>query len=198
MLSDLIAIAHWSPLHALIPLVIVQRIMELRVAKRNERLARSRGAIEAGAGHYMAIVALHVLWFIGMIVEIVVLTRHISPFWPAFLLIFLLAQGLRYWAIRSLGVWWNTRILVLPGSTAVKSGPYRHMKHPNYVAVIIELFVLPALYGAYLTAITTSLINAVLLRIRIRDEEAALRKFTRNYDGADERGSQTSTSKSQK
>jgi len=182
LLSYLISIADWSPLHLLIPLVIVQRILELRTARRNEALMRSRGAVEAGAGHYAPIVALHTLWFIGMIVEIVVLTRHISPFWPAFLAIILLAQGLRYWAIRSLGVWWNTRILVLPGSRVVRRGSYRYMKHPNYVAVTIELFALPALYGAYLTAVTASLVNAVLLRIRIREEEKALMELGKGYE----------------
>ncbi len=188
LLSHLIAIAHWSPLHLLIPLAIIQRIAELRLARRNERLARSQGAIEVGANHYSAIVVLHTLWFIGMIVEIVLLTRAVSSFWPLFLLIFLLAAGLRYWAIRSLGVRWNTRILVIPGSRTIRRGPYRHMKHPNYVAVILELFSLPALYGAYLTAITASILNGVLLRIRITAEEQALQRLGKGYEMVGKRG----------
>lgn len=181
-LSHLLSIAHWSPLHLLIPLAVIQRVAELRVAKRNERIMRSRGAVEAGAAHYPAIVALHSVWFIGMIAEIVLLTRAVSPFWPAFLLIFLLAQGLRYWAIRSLGTWWNTRILVVPGGRTSRRGPYRYMKHPNYLAVVLELFTLPALYGAYLTAITASIINAILLRVRIRTEERALHELGKEYE----------------
>lgn len=187
MLSYLIAIADWSPLHLLIPFAILQRLMELRRARRNDAVLRSRGAVEAGTGHYPAIVALHVLWFIGMIVEVVLLTRHVSLLWPLFLLLFLLAQVLRYWAIRTLGVRWSTRIMVVPGSMAVHRGPYRYIRHPNYVAVIMELFVLPAMYGAYVTAVTASIVNAMLLRIRIREEARALRELGRGYEAVGRR-----------
>ena len=179
---SLLAIAHWSPLHLLIPLVIIQRIAELRVARRNEKVMRERGAVEYGQSHYAAIVALHAVWFVGMIGEVVILTRPINPFWPALLLVVLLAQGLRYWAIRSLGTQWNTKILVLPKAKAVAKGPYRYIKHPNYVAVVIELLLFPMIFSAYLTAITASLINLYLLRIRIRDEEHALREVGKGYE----------------
>lgn len=181
-LSYLLSIVQWSPLHLVIPFVIAQRIWELRLARRNERRSRERGAIEAGADHYPAIVVLHVLWFVGMIAEIVVLTRAVNPFWPALLAIFILAQALRYWAIRSLGSHWNTRILVMPGAKPVRRGPYAFLKHPNYVAVLIEIAVVPVLLGAYLTAITASLINLFMLRIRIRAEEEAWREYGKGYD----------------
>jgi len=179
---SLFSLIQWSPLHLLIPLVIVQRVAELRVAKRNERIMRERGAVEVGDAHYAAIVALHTVWFFGMIAEIVILTRPINPFWPALLAIVLLAQGLRYWAIRSLGVQWNTKILVLPKGKAVTSGPYRYLRHPNYVAVIIELLIFPMIFSSYLTAISASIINLYLLRIRIRTEEEALRTHGKGYE----------------
>jgi methyltransferase len=181
-LSFLLARVEWTPLHLLIPLAIVQRIAELVIARRNGRLLVAKGAVEFGADHYPAIVALHVLWLAGMIVEIIVLSRALNPFWPALLVIYLLAQGLRYWALASLGANWNTRILVVPRGSAVRRGPYKWMKHPNYVAVVIELLVLPLMLGAYLTAITASIINAVLLRIRIKTEEAALREIGKGYE----------------
>jgi methyltransferase len=181
-LSFLISRVEWSVLHLLIPFVVAQRIIELVIARRNARAALAKGAVEAGGNHYAAIVALHILWLAGMIAEIIFLSRPVNPFWPALLVIFFLAQGLRYWAISTLGERWNTRILVLPGSRAVRKGPYALMKHPNYVAVVIELLVLPVLLGAYLTAITASLINLFLLRIRIRDEERALREIGKGYE----------------
>ncbi|MBS1913205.1 MAG: hypothetical protein JST22_14550 [Bacteroidetes bacterium] len=174
-LSYLLSIAQWSPLHAVILLVIAQRILELRLSKRNEKRLRERGAVEVGADHYPAIVTLHVLWFAGMIVEVVLLTRSINPFWPALLAILLLAQWLRYWAIRSLGPSWTTRVLVVPKSRPVTNGPYRYLRHPNYIVVATELFVLPVMFGAYVTAVTVTIINAILLLIRIRAENRAWR-----------------------
>src|SRR5688572_12086641 len=126
----------WSPLHLLIPLLILQRLGELVLAKRNERWLRSQGAVEVGADHYPMIVALHTLWLAGMICEILFLSRQLSPFWLPLLLIFLAAQALRYWTIRTLGRRWTTRILVLPGAPLVTSGPFRFLRHPNYLAVV--------------------------------------------------------------
>ncbi|MDB5034218.1 MAG: isoprenylcysteine carboxyl methyltransferase [Chlorobi bacterium] len=179
---SLFSLIKWSPLDLLIPIVIIQRIAELRLAKRNERALLKEGAVEAGANHYGAIVALHTLWFIGMIAEIVVLSRPINPFWPVLLLIVILAQWLRYSAIRSLGRFWNTKILVLPGARVVARGPYRFLKHPNYIAVMIELLVLPLIFSCYVTAITASILNVAILMIRIRAEEKALRELGKGYD----------------
>jgi methyltransferase len=188
LLSFLIARVDWSLLHALIPLVVIQRVAELVIARRNARRVLARGAVEVGTNHYAAIVALHALWFVGMIVEIVLLSRAVNPFWPALLVIFLLAQALRYWAIAALGERWNTRILVLPGGQAVRVGPYKFLKHPNYVAVVIEVLVLPVMLGAYITAVTTSIVNLFLLRIRIKAEEEALREVGKGYEKVGGRG----------
>jgi methyltransferase len=175
-------LVNWSPLHLLIPLVIVQRLVELRIARRNERKLRARGAVEAGRDHYPAIVALHLLWFVGMIGEILIQSRQINPFWLPLLLIFLAAQWLRWLTIRTLGERWNTRILILPGARAITGGPYRYVRHPNYIVVAVELLILPLIFSAYLTAATATLLNAVLLRIRIRAEERALREIGREYE----------------
>lgn len=172
----------WSPLHLLIPLLIAQRIYELRIAKRNEAFARSCGAVEFGRDHYPAIVTLHTLWFIGIIVEIIWLSRPINPFWPGILAIVVAAQAVRYWSINTLGSAWNTRVLIIPESKAVTEGPYRYLRHPNYLVVAVEILAVPILFNAFLTAITASIINAVLLRIRIRTEEKAWLNVGKEYD----------------
>jgi methyltransferase len=161
-------------LHLLIPLMIVERLWELRLAKANGGWLRSRGAVETGAEHYPKIVTVHVLWFIGMLFEILFLGRDISPLWPLFLALVVLAQFLRYWSVRTLGRRWSTRILVPPKSKPIVRGPYRYLRHPNYVAVIVELAALPLLYGAYVTAVAISIINALVLRTRVRMENEAI------------------------
>lgn len=182
LVSYLLSIVEWTPLHLVILFVAIQRIVELRIARRNARAARQRGALEFGHDQYPAIVTLHALWFVGMIVEIVVLTRAINPLWYVFLVLFAGAQWLRYWAIRSLGPQWNTRILIVPGERTVRRGPYKWLRHPNYIAVIIELAVMPLMLGAYLTAATVTLLNLLLLRIRIRTEVQALRETAKGYE----------------
>ena len=175
--TSLFSLVHWSPLHLLIPLVILQRIWELRIAKRNQKQLAQKGAVEVGRGHYPAIVTMHTLWFVSMIAEIMFLLRPISPFWIGLLIIFLGAQGLRYWTIRTLGNRWTTRVFVLPGEKPVTSGPFRYLRHPNYLAVVTEFLVLPLLFGCYVTAITFSVVNGILLSIRIRAEEKAWKEI---------------------
>lgn len=170
---SLFSLIQWSPLHVLIVLVILQRLWELRIAKRNEKQLRDRGAVEFGRDHYPAIVALHTLWFVGILVEIVLLSRPINPFWIGLLTIFVGAQWLRYTTIRTLGSRWTTRILVLPGEQPITTGPFKYLRHPNYAAVITEILVFPLIFSCYVTAISFSLVNAVLLTIRIRTEERA-------------------------
>ena len=164
----------WSPLHLLVPFVIIQRIVELRVSRRNTVWLRSRGAIEVGAEHYPTIVAVHVLWFVSMIVECIVLTRVVSEFWIPLLVLFLLAQVLRYWTIATLGRRWSTRVLVLPKAKRITTGPFAFVRHPNYIAVMIELATLPLMLGAFITAVAISIVNAIVLRRRIMVEEQAL------------------------
>jgi len=163
---------------ALIGLVACQRLAELRLSRANLRKALARGAVEYGRGHFPVMAALHGAFLCSCALEVVLLHR---PFpgaagWAA-LAAFALAQGLRYWAIASLGDRWNVRVIVVPGEALVVRGPYRYVRHPNYIAVAVEVATLPLVHGAYLTAVAFSALNAALLRVRIRTEEAALGYF---------------------
>jgi len=154
-----------------VALVAIQRLLELRLSRRHERLLRARGAVERGREHYPLMVALHVLWLLSTLIEGVL---RGPVLWPVPLALFLLVQPLRYWAIFSLGENWNTRILVVPGAQLVRRGPYRYLKHPNYVVVAVEIATFPLIFGAWITAFVFSVLNAVLLSIRIREENRAL------------------------
>jgi len=159
----------------LLALVALERGVELVLSARNARLARSRGGVETGQGHYPVMAVFHGLFLVACAVEVVLLGR---PFpgalgWAALAAV-LGAQTLRYWAIATLGWRWNTRIFVLPGTAPVTAGPYRWVRHPNYLAVIAEMVALPLVHGAWLTALVFSLGNAWLLRVRVRAEEEAL------------------------
>lgn len=155
-------------------LVAFQRLLELRLSRRNERRARTRGAVERGAGHYKPIVAAHTSWLISTFVEGALRGPDFPAFWPIPLALFLLVQPVRYWAIFSLGENWNTRILVVPGAKLVRRGPYRYVKHPNYVVVIVEILAFPLIFGAWITALVFSILNALLLHVRIKEENRAL------------------------
>jgi methyltransferase len=156
-------------------LVALQRLLELRLSRRNERLLRARGAVERGQRHYPLIVALHSLWLLSTLVEG---TLRGPALWPIPLAIFLLVQPLRYWAIFSLDEHWNTRILVVPGAHLVRRGPYRYLRHPNYFVVVVEILTFPLIFGAWITALVFSVLNAVLLSVRIREENRALAELT--------------------
>lgn len=155
--------------------VLLQRLLELHLANRNRQISLASGAQEYGASHYPLIVLLHVFWFVGWLYEALVYGPNLNPLWIFFSSLFVIAQGLRYWAIISLGIAWNTRILIIPGAPPIKRGPYRFIAHPNYLAVAIELFCLPMIFGAWITASMATLFNAIiLLRIRIPTERRAL------------------------
>ncbi len=151
-------------------LVGLQRLAELLHAARNTRRLRQRGAVEHGAGHYPLFVLLHLGWLVGLLV-LIPWDRSGSPL---LLLAYLALQPLRLWVIRSLGAHWTTRVLVLPGSTAVDHGPYRWLRHPNYAIVALEIPLLPLAYGAWGLALVFGGLNLALLAWRIRVEEAAL------------------------
>lgn len=155
-------------------LVALQRLLELVLARRNERRARARGAVEWGRGHYPLIVGLHSLWLVSTLVGGLLRGPVFPVYWPAALALFLLVQPLRYWAILSLGESWNTKILVVPGAKPVRGGPYRYLNHPNYVVVVVEILTFPLIFGAWLTALVFTLLNAVVLGVRIREENRAL------------------------
>jgi methyltransferase len=161
-----------------VALVTVQRLFELVLARRNERRARARGAVERGQRHYLLIVALHTLWLVSTLVEGLLRGPDIPAFWPVPLALFLLVQPLRYWAIFSLGERWNTKILVLPGEKPVRRGPYRYLDHPNYVVVVVEILTFPLTFGAWITALVFTVLNAAILSIRIREENRALSEFS--------------------
>jgi methyltransferase len=164
---------------SLITVVIAQRLGELWIAKKNASFMLKQGAIEIGAKHYKWIVLVHVLFFFGLFIEVASGMASRPTVWWLPFSIFIVAQAFRVWCIASLGRFWNTRIFVLPGANIVNKGPYRWMKHPNYAVVMIEILVLPLIFGAYVTAITISLINLmVLMFIRIPAEEKALQQFT--------------------
>jgi methyltransferase len=159
-------------------MVAVQRLLELRYSRRNERRLRSLGAVERGARHYPAMVALHALWLVSTLVEGLLRGPEIPVWYPVPLAAFLLVQPLRYWAILSLGENWNVRILVVPERKLVWSGPYRYFPHPNYVVVTVEVLTFPLIFGAWVTALIFSILNAAFLYVRIRAEERALKEFS--------------------
>ena len=165
-------IAFWIFLFVLIS----QRLIELLIAKRNERILKAQGGIEFDKNGYRVIVIMHVAFFVSLICEKVFLSRMLNSYWIIFAALFGVAQFLRYWAIKSLGVYWNTKILVLPNHKLVIAGPYKFLRHPNYIAVIVEIAVIPLIFSCYLTACIFSVINFILLRRRIKIEENALRK----------------------
>jgi methyltransferase len=159
----------------LIASLVVQRLLELRVARRNESWARAQGAQEYGQEHYPLFFALHSGWLIGTLFEGRRTGGKIRWSW---LLLLLLAQPLRYWVIRTLGKQWNTRILIVPGAGRVTAGPFQYLSHPNYAVVALEMLSMPLTVGAWRTAVLGSLLNAALLRfIRIPAEEKALQAY---------------------
>jgi methyltransferase len=158
-------------------LVAIQRLLELALSRRNERRLLARGAVERGSGHYPVIVAIHSLWLVSTLVEGLLRGPEPPAWWPVPLAAFLLVQPLRYWAILSLGENWNTRVLVVPGGKLVRRGPYRYFPHPNYVVVVVEVLTFPLIFGAWITAIIFSLLNAALLYVRIRTENRALKEL---------------------
>jgi methyltransferase len=163
----------------LIGAVAVERSAELVIAKRNLAWSRARGGTEFGGRHYPAMVVLHTGLLAGCLAEVLALHRPFIPAlgWPM-LAIVLAAQGLRWWCIATLGRRWNTRVVVVPGAARVDGGPYRFVSHPNYVAVVAEGIALPLVHTAWITALVFSVLNAVLLRTRIKVEMAALESLT--------------------
>jgi len=159
-------------------LVAVQRLLELWYSRRNERRLRARGAVERGSGHFPAMVAIHTLWLVSTLIEGLLRGPEPPVWWPVPLAAFLLVQPLRYWAILTLGVNWNVRVLVVPGGKLVKNGPYRYFPHPNYVVVAVEVLTFPLIFGAWITAVVFSLLNAALLYLRIRTENRALKEVS--------------------
>ena len=154
--------------------LVFQRQIELFIAKRNEQLVRKEGAVEHDREGYKYIVLMHAGFFVSLLAEHFLLKTTFNSYSAVFFTIFIITQLLRYWAITSLGRYWNTRILVVPGLKLVTRGPYKYIRHPNYIAVISEIAVIPLIFSCYITAIVFSVLNFITLRRRIAIEEKAL------------------------
>jgi len=159
----------------IIALTAIERLVELYFSKRNAKWSFAHGGKEAGQSHYVYMVILHTWFLLSCVAEVHFFAR---PFVPAtgYMLIVaaILLQGLRWWCITTLGFRWNSRVIIVPGLPRVTNGPYRWFSHPNYVAVVLEGIVLPLIHNAWITALTFTLLNAILLSVRIRIENQAL------------------------
>ena len=164
-----------GPYWALLGVICCERVAELVVSQRHATALLRRGGVEYGAAHFPVMVTLHVALLIGCVVEPLAAHRHFIPAlgWPM-LAVTILANGLRWWCIGTLGERWTARVIVLPGVPLVRSGPYRVFAHPNYAAVIVEGAALPLTGSAFFTAIAFTALNAWLLMVRIRCEVRAL------------------------
>lgn len=154
----------------IVALVALQRLGELVHARRNTRRLLAEGAVEVGADHYPLFILLHGAWLLALLLAV---PEDAPLHWPLIGL-FAALLAARVWTIASLGKYWTTRIITLPGAPLVKRGPYRFLHHPNYLVVIAEIAILPLAFGAWEIALVFSLMNLLLLRHRVRVEEAAL------------------------
>ncbi len=156
-------------------LVGLERLAELVVSKRNAAWSLARGGVETGQGHYPVMVVLHTGFLVAMLIEAFVRRPDVPAVlaW-SMLAVVIAAHALRWWCIATLGSRWNTRVIVVPGLAPVRSGPYRWLSHPNYVAVVAEGIALPLVHAGWVTALLFTVANAALLTVRLRAENAAL------------------------
>ena len=159
-----------SPLYLVLAFLVLQRLAELLIASRNHRALKARGAVEAGRRHYPAIVAVHAGWLLALATTV----HPTAPLSIPLLAVFLLLECGRAWVIWTLGSRWTTRVMVVPGDKRILSGPYRFVRHPNYLIVCGEIAVVPLMFGAWLLALIASVLNLLVLRIRIRVENETL------------------------
>jgi len=154
---------------AILGFVTAQRLIELPIARANTARLLAAGGREVAPDHYPYIVALHAAWLFCLWVFALGQPIHI-----ALLILFGLVELARIWVLRTLGSRWTTRIIVVPGEQLVARGPYRFVSHPNYLVVIAELLILPLVFGLWQIALVFSLLNALILTVRIRAENRAL------------------------
>jgi len=160
---------------ALVTLVAVMRLVELAISRRNIARLKARGAIEVGRSLYPWMVTVHTAFLVACVVEVRLLERPLFPQLAAIALVTLVgAAALRIWVMATLGERWSTRVFVLPESAPVTEGPFRRLRHPNYLAVVVEFVALPMVHTAWLTAVVFSVANSLVLYRRIRTEEEAL------------------------
>lgn len=160
---------------AFVAVYAVERLAELVVARRNAAWSFARGGVEHGQGHWPVMVALHTGFLFACAAEVLWLPTSTHPVGtPVMLAVCAASQALRWWCITTLGPQWNTRVIVVPGLVRVTGGPYRWIRHPNYVAVVAEGVALPLVHGAWRTALVFTVLNAILLWVRLGVEDAAL------------------------
>lgn len=160
----------------LVAAVAAERLVELVITRRHARRLVARGGVVVGQSHYGWMVLLHTTLLIAAPLEVWLAPRRfIAPLAAAALLTVVFTMALRYWVIATLGDRWTTNVVVVPGEALVSGGPFRFLRHPNYLAVVLEVAALPLVHTAWLTAVVYSIANAFLLRTRIRIEDAALR-----------------------
>lgn len=161
---------------ALVGAVAAARLVELAVARRHADALLAAGGVEHGRGHYPFMVTLHAALLLGCVLEPAIAARPFEPIrFAAGATVVAAAAALRFWTIATLGRRWTTRVIVLPGRPLVTDGPFRFLRHPNYLAVAVEVAALPLAVGAWMTALLGTLLNAILLlAVRIPCEEAAL------------------------
>jgi methyltransferase len=159
----------------ILALIAGERVFELFLSQRNARRAFARGAVEVKQRHYPLMVAFHSLFLISCAAESLLSQRNFLPVvaWGA-LGSAILAQALRYAAVWTLGDRWNTKIIVQPGEQPVATSLYRWIRHPNYLAIVVEIVAIPMIRGAWITALVFSVGNLPLLAVRISVEERAL------------------------
>lgn len=156
---------------ALLLYVTGERLFELVLSRRNTRALLAEGAYEIGRGHYPLLVGLHVVWLAAMWA---LLAANLAQFQVLPAAAYVLVQGLRFWTLWCLGGFWTTRVIVVPHAPLVHSGPYRFLRHPNYLVVVLEIALLPLALGSWPLALGFSLANAAALLWRIRIEEGGL------------------------
>lgn len=147
---------------------ILQRLSELYISRRNEQWLLANGAVEYGHRHYPFMIGLHTL-LIGSVIAEYILRGQPRVDW-LFLILYLLVLAFKFWALSSLGRYWNTKIYRIHGVDPIKKGPYRFLKHPNYMEVVCEVALVPLVFHLYYTAIVFSVLNAIMLWVRIRVE----------------------------
>ncbi len=158
-----------------IGLTALERLYEVRVSNRHAAWAFAHGGEEHGRSHFPAMVALHTALLVLAPAEVWLLDRVFTPAIGLPMIGLAVAtQALRWWCIATLGPRWNTRVIVVPGLPRITAGPYRWLRHPNYVAVVTEGIALPLIHGAAITAVLFTVLNAWLLKVRIGVEEEAL------------------------
>jgi len=156
----------------ILSLVTLQRLVELSIAHRNTKRLMARGGIEMGSNHYPFIVALHSLWLLGLWYLVIFQAPAVSMPW---IFAYLVLEAARGWVIAALGSRWTTRIIVVPGESLVGEGPYKYFRHPNYMVVAGEIFILPMAFGLWWYAVIFGVLNLAVLWWRIRAEDEALR-----------------------